>query len=199
MQFKRSNWEDISRYFKQTFVKFKETGDKLFYIRNVRSDVVEGMEKDSCPFELYLWEDQPYEVDYVLPHKSFFQYAKRAVLLERIPAKQYQRGLSSGNTKLRALGRDGTTTNLDLSFDTLGAFVEKQPWMSLTDAVANKVKNYSVVLSPRMAYIPFTNTIYVDMLAVATVNKKAKTVYINHPIFKPEIAELVKGTEFTIV
>src|SRR5687767_7922141 len=106
MLFLPSNVDDINRYYRNTYVKFKETGDRLMYISDVNSHRIVGQADtggDGPPeeFVIYLSEAHPYEIDYVLPHKSFFQAADKAVLLSRIPAKQYQRGISQHNTSLQ--------------------------------------------------------------------------------------------------
>ena len=61
MIFKASNWEDISRYYRNTYVKFKETGDRLFFIRRVDSYAVTGTDEDGTEFELYLKLKEKFE------------------------------------------------------------------------------------------------------------------------------------------
>ena len=198
MIFKSTNFDDINRYYKATYVKFKETGDKLFYIRNVSPTSVTGCDEDGTEFELFLNDEYPYEVDYILPRKSFFQMGKRACLLQRIPAKQYQRGLSNSNTRVNALGKTGSVNAVELTFDVLTEFVNKQAFPSLSKAVLNKAKDHSVVLSPRFAYVPDMKAIFADAILVAEVNPEDKLVVVRHPIFKPELLELAADTEFKV-
>jgi hypothetical protein len=196
--FNSSNHEDIHRYYRNTFVKFKETGDTLYYIRSVNSEVVRGTDATGTEFELWLSDEHPYEVDYILPHKSFFQYKKRACLLVRVPAKQYQRGLSSSNTRVNALSKTGSVQAVELGFDVLTEFVNKQSFASLHKAVLNKAKEASITLSPRFAYVPDMKAIYADTSLVAEVRPDEKLIVVRHPIFRPEISELAKGSEFKV-
>jgi hypothetical protein len=196
--FNSSNHEDIHRYYRNTFVKFKETGDTLYYIRSVNSEVVRGTDATGTEFELWLSDEHPYEVDYILPHKSFFQYKKRACLLVRVPAKQYQRGLSSSNTRVNALSKTGSVQAVELGFDVLTEFVNKQAFASLHKAVLNKAKEASITLSPRFAYVPDMKAIYADTSLVAEVRPDEKLIVVRHPIFRPEISELAKGSEFKV-
>jgi hypothetical protein len=196
--FNSSNHEDIHRYYRNTFVKFKETGDTLYYIRSVNSEVVRGTDATGTEFELWLSDEHPYEVDYILPHKSFFQYKKRACLLVRVPAKQYQRGLSSSNTRVNALSKTGSVQAVELGFDVLTEFVNKQAFASLHKAVLNKAKDASITLSPRFAYVPDMKAIYADTSLVAEVRPDEKLIVVRHPIFRPEISELAKGSEFKV-
>lgn len=199
MMFVPSAAEDINKYYRHTFVKFKETGDTLYYIRDVGHRLIRGTDQDGTEFELYLSDDHPYEVDYVLPNKSFFQLANSACLLQRIPAKQYRRGLCGENTRLTRIGKTGNLVGLDLSFDALKAFVAKQTFPSLSSVLMKKCKAVSLALSPRFAYVPVNGAIFADLHAVAIVNKKDKTINMLHSIFKPEIEELAKNTDMVIV
>jgi len=197
MLFIPNNTEDISRYYKNTFVKFKETGDTLFYIKYVKNDCVQGVSQDGTPFELYLGNEFPYEVEYVLPHKSYFQWKECACLLQRIPAKQYQRGISNNNTSLHYLRSTGSVGEQSLDFDVLAAFVSKQMFLSLEAAVESDKD--SVVLSPRMAFVPHSRKIYIDFLCVGQLTPKRKGVKCFYEIFRPELTNLVMGTDYKVL
>jgi hypothetical protein len=196
MQFIASNYEDIARYYRNTFVKFRETGDTLYYIRSVSSYSIRGTDENGTEFELFLNDEVPYELDYVLPRKSFFQYRGQACLLQRIPAKQYQRGVSENNVRLQLIQKKGTVQTIDLGFEALKAFVSKPAFPRLDDAVANKEGNNSVVLSPRFAYAPAIKTIYADLVPVATIVGKA--VRVSHKIFAPELAKIAESSSFSL-
>lgn len=199
MIFISSVWEDISRYYKGTYVKFKEMGDRLFYIRRVDHISVQGQDENGTEFELCLNDDYPYEVDYILPNKSYFQAGKRAVMLQRIPAKQYQRGISSSNTQLCSLNKLGGIAKHDMGFDMLKLFVTKQTYPTFLDALRNKERNISVALNQRMAYVPDASAIFVDFVPVAMVDRKARTISMSRPIFKAEVEKLVANTEYKVI
>jgi len=199
MLFSTANYEDIHRYYRCTYVKFKEMGDRLFYIRDVGHSQVRGTDEDGTEFELYLNHDDPYEVDYVLPHKSYFQYAKRACMLQRVPAKQYRRGLCAENTRLTAIGKTGNLVNIDIGFDVLKAFVTKQAFPSIKTVLTMKNKPLSVALSPRFAFAPEPGLIIADQLTVATVDKKQQKVTIHREIFRPEVLKFVNDLNMEIV
>jgi hypothetical protein len=199
MQFNSHNWEDIQRYYRHTYIKFKETGDTLFYIRDVSPSQVRGTDQDGTEFVLYLNEDEPYEVDYVLPNKSYFQYAKRACMLQRIPAKQYRRGICSDNVRITGLSKTGGLVAIDVTFDTLKAFVSKQAFPSMRTVLMQKSKPLSIALSPRFAFVPEGGFLFCDQTCVAQIDKKTKKVHIQHLIFKPEIEKLIEGAELEII
>ena len=196
MLFIPENADDISRYYRNTFVKFRETGETLFYIQNVNCDKVTGTAADGTPFELLLDQAHPYEVDYLLPRKSFFQYGVHACLLQRIPAKQYQRGVSESNTTITRLATNKET--LSFGFELLTSFVGKQAFPKLLSVIGDKSK-VSVALSPRLAYISASRQIYADLTKIGQVKMKERTIQCPYPIFKPELEALVQGTPYKVV
>lgn len=194
MQFVPSARSDIQKYYLNTFLKFKETGDLLLYLTGVDNHAITGQVEDGRDFKLYLSETDPYEVDYILPHKSFFQFGEKAVMLQRIPARQYFRGISPENTAVvfKVPGQ-GELSKLNLGFEVLKAFVQKQKFLSLTEAMAAKDLT-SAVLGPRMMYMKANKTIYIDFTPVAKVATDNKHLVIIAPIFKEDIQEFLVST-----
>lgn len=189
MLFIPSNREDILKYYKNTYVKFKETGDTLYFIEHVYEDRIVGTSENGQPFTLYMDDEHPYELEYVLPQKSFFQYGEHAAMLRRIPARQYYRGVSPDNTQIMYLAA-GTVRKFDLGFGTISAFVNKKQFFSLSQA--RKSPNYSCVLSPRMMYQRTNRGLYMDFVQIGTVY--ANEVRLSKPIFKTEVEDLMKQT-----
>jgi hypothetical protein len=192
MLFIPENQNDIAKYFRQSFLKFKPSEgdewnpDTLFFIDNVDRFIVTGKVDDGREFKIYLSNDHPYVVDYILPHKSFFQYGDHAVLLERVPARQYFRGITCENTALHYRKPDGTIANQDLSFKTLQAYVKKQKFFTIQEALAQR-KVKSCVMNSRMMIVPDTRSIYVDFTEIAKVEPDNKTIKMTAPLFLPEL------------
>lgn len=199
MIFIPANYEDIQRYYRQTYVKFREFGDKLFYIKDVLPKVVLGKDEDGTEFELHMSEEFPYEVDYVMPNKSVFQYKNHAHILQRIPAKQYYRGLNSNNTSISRLDRSGVVCPIHIDFDVLKAYVRKQEFPQFDRAVTVIGRKTSVALSKRFIFVPNTKRIYADTLPVAEVDHAKKQVKVYQQMFMPEILELTRNSIFQTV
>lgn len=199
MLFVPSNIEDIQRYYKSTFVKFPETGDKLFYIKNVNVQKVSGTDNEGTPFELLLSEDFPYDVDYILPKKSYFQMGNYACLLQRVPAKQYSRGITENNVNIARLGSNGSTNGIPVGFEALLAYIAKPNFSSIQEALRNNNRDKSVALSPRMAFVQSTRTFYIDNIDVGRLDTKAQLLKCFSPLFAPELSAVVNGTSYKVV
>lgn len=194
MQFCPKNREDISRYFRNSYIKLHEFGDQLFFIEGVENTRIVGQHESGEKFCIYLNDETPYEMDYILPHKSFFQYQDHAVLLCRIPAKQYLRGLASSNTSLSYLDPGGKPKGHDLSFEILRAFVNKGEWPSLTAAWGIQ-NQYSVALSSRMMLNRQNRQLYIDFMPVATINAAQRRIDVKKALFLDEVNDLLASTE----
>jgi hypothetical protein len=196
MIFNSSNYEDIHKYYRHTYVKFPETGDTLYLIDTVSQREVSGTTENGDRFVLFLSDKEPYLVNYVLPKKSYFQFDKNACLLYRLPQRQYSRGLSKENTSIMYMGTTGKFDSVSPDFSLLRAYVNKPSFPTLNEAVANKGRCDSIALAPRFAYAPRTKTIYVDMQAIGTVNTEKKQIELLYPLFKNEVLALAKGSIF---
>lgn len=185
MNFMSSNWRDIQKYYEGTYVKFTEFGDQLFYISHVRPDSISGIDDDDTAFEMYLSDDMPYVVDFTLPHKATFQWKDSVYLLQRIPARQYRRGLCSDNTMITNVA---TGTSVDVGFQSLKAFVSKPSYSSFSNAFNTKAKTKAVALSPRMTYLR-SGSILIDNKKIAVFDYDTKKISMIHKIFLPEIMQ----------
>lgn len=192
MQFCPKNRDDIIRYYRNSYIKLREFQDQLFFIEGVDTNKIIGTHESGEKFLIYMNDDTPYEVDYILPHKSFFQFQKVAVQLQRIPAKQYIRGLAESNTLLTYLDAGGKTRQLPLEFQALKAFVNKPEWPTLTQA-CEKAECTSVALSSRMMLNKVNRQLCVDFLPVATVIKERRRVEVKKMLFFDEVQALIKN------
>lgn len=201
MIFVPSSANDIERYYYNTYVKFHETGDRLFFIDSVSKYKVSGICDDETPFDLYLSDEFPYEVNYVLPNKSFFQMGEHAYLMERKPAKQYKRGLCAENVSIQRHRGGSEFTQVPIGFEILKAFVAKQAFSSLKEAFLNVEKKLSIALSPRMMYVPKGGRLFVDKTQIATIrgDKKGNRILeLHHPIFKADVEAIMDKQFFTL-
>jgi hypothetical protein len=192
MHFVPSNRDDIIRYYRNTYIKLSEYGDMLFLVENIDSMRVMGRCENGDPFCIYMDEDTPYKVEYILPHKTFFQLGANAVQLQRVPAKQYFRGLCSQNTQMLMMIAPGQLRQAELNFANLKQFVTKQAFSGLRAAIGNN-EAVSVVLSPRMMYLRSRKEIYIDFTPVAKVNPGKLLVSVTKPIFLNEVKELLEN------
>jgi hypothetical protein len=192
MLFVPKNRDDISRYYRGTYLKLKEFGDELFLIEHVEANAITGKHESGKPFIIYLDDETPYEVDYILPHKSFYQDGANAVQLVRVPAKQYYRGLCASNTALVTVSNVGVIKQGTIDFNSLKKFVYKQAFFSLKAAIGTE-GNITCAMSSRMMYHRSKRELYIDQEPIAKVNPGKLQISLYYPIFANEVMDVLKS------
>lgn len=168
MDFTSSNHQDIDRYYRGCYVKFEERGDKLHVIEKITPDYVEGKNEDGDNFRILLSDNNPYQMKFVLPKKSLFLYKNSIFILEKVPAKQFKRGIADSNVTLFNLEK---SQYYPLCFDALKAYVNKKACVSFKEAFKNKRPS---MLSDRMWYYPEAGKLFLDRVPIYWYNKVTK-------------------------
>lgn len=184
MKFVPSNADDIRRYYEGTYVKLREFGDKLFQLTKVYGnrdgdyEVVLTDSEDNV-FSILLEEDEPYHMEFSLPHKACFAFSNSVYMLQRIPARQYKKGITGENTSITEVF---TGQPLNLSFKRLEAFVQKMSYVPLNSALFDKkpAKIVGVPLSSRFSFHCPTQCFYVDHLQFAHFNREKNLIEPTH-------------------
>lgn len=186
-------WEDVDKYYRHTYIKYKDFGDTLLKIYSVSPNGVNLV--DLSGVEYYFdFESGDYQLDYILPKRTSFQYKSHAVHLSRIPARMWKKGLCDKNTYMRFLRDTGNWTALPLDLETISGFIHKPVYPSLTDALHNFKTDLwsSAALSPRISICKLKNFIYVDTLRVGSFKRTSKVV-VSNPLLKEELLSVFKG------
>ncbi len=189
MELLPSNAQDIHKYYCDSYVKLKEFGDQLFYISKVGKDSVFFHDKDNREGVIYLHEQEPYTLLPSMPNKTMYQLSSYAYSMNRFPARQYSRGISSNNCRIFRLGTYGWDA-VDVNFTTLNGYVDKPAFPTALDALGGTYN--SVALSNRIA-INYGGTVYCDQVIIGTFLKKDKEYVANiHPLFVLEFTRIAK-------
>lgn len=194
MILKPSNANDIQRYFSGTFVKFSGFGDRLFYINEVNKDAIHGKDDDGHDFILSLHEEAPFEMDYVLPNRAVYQLGKTVAMLQRIPARQYKRGVCDDNTKLF---RPGNGERMDLTLANLKKFVNKPSYRTLRQALYGKSADIEIAITPRFWFRKRDQTLFLDTVPVALFQRDTRKIQTSK-LFKQDVANLVSIDPFEV-
>jgi hypothetical protein len=194
MKFAPSTYADIRKYFDSTYAKFAELGEKLLYIKQIKQDSITATDSAGDVYELVLEEAAPYEMTYTLPHRALFAHKGRAYMLQRIPARQYQRGINTANTQIISVP-DGKKQSL--SWELLDAFTNKQDYQTLAEAVFGKFNKeiIAVPLSCRSMFDRRLQAIFFDRQQVANVSRDGKKIQ-TVSLFKEEVEEMMTDTRF---
>lgn len=185
------NFDDVKKYFQHTYVKFAETGDHIWHVDTVSPNEIICTDKNKEQVGIDL--NIGYNLEYILPRKAIFQFGNEAVMLSRIPARQWKKGMCKANTAFHILNSEGTWMALNFDIHMIEGFVNKPSYYPVDLAVKELSKESvdhvaSVALNPRMA-ICHSGKLFVDNVLVGKISFKEKTLLCKK-IFKPEISKV---------
>jgi hypothetical protein len=191
----QDNYTDINRYYKKTYIKLAEFGDKLFFVNEVDSDGIYLTDREGVEYKISLHNDAPYNIDLIFPHKTLYQYGDYCALLTRVPARQYHRGIANSNCSISVLTQSGWE-DVGLNWEVLEAYVYKPQFKSLEQALKC---NNSYALSPTFAVVysdEASHNIYCYNNKVGKVNRIVGKYNIN-PLILPEFNSLLISTNMS--
>lgn len=186
------NWKDIQKYYHGTFVKFRELGDIPVYIDKVTGEAIWGVLHDGEKVELQLCQEG-YQLDYCIPKKTVYQVGRTAYILERVPARQWKKGLSEQNTSVSMITPSGEFSKVSMNMNNIYAFVNKPDYRDLFDLLHGYE---SVALNSRVYALPNGN-ICSDQNTLGTWDMGNKVYY--HRPFEEEFRKLFFGRPYTLI
>lgn len=183
------NWEDATKYFKDCYVKFKETGDEIFFVETVSPSLLVACNRAGEEVGLDL--NNGYTLDYVIPKKTIYQWGEQATMLSRIPARMWKKGINKANTRFEVLRYNGTWQPSGFDFNTLEAFVNKPCYTTFADfekSVRNGGPMESAAISPRVS-ASRDGSVFIDSVKVGQFYPDKKLLKLK-AIFYPELKPL---------
>lgn len=201
MKFCLETAKDLNKYFNGTFVKFRgisgvfsdgtecAPADELVHsVDSIQGNMIKGKRfenGETIPYQFLLYSEHSHaapEIDFILPKKSYFNTGNGAMLLQRIPARQYRRGICGDNTEILLL--KGTIFHPSaVNFQNLDKYVRKPSWPQFGE------QGISYAVSRRIAVSG--TQVYVDQTPIGTINYKDRRISVI-PLFAPEIQTILK-------
>lgn len=169
----KENVEDVKKYFQGTFVKFKEEGDKVYKISSVGTSHLVAQDSTGEEIEVNVFsatdtKHKPYEIDYVIPKRTVYQYGDCAAMLYRVPARMWRKGMDPRNTEFVIFKENGQAGKLEMTHSIIEGFVNKPGYYTFDDAVNNFQNGESLLsaaLSPRV-FITRKGGVHIDQVLV---------------------------------
>lgn len=188
MKVDNSNWEDCQKYFGNTWIKVKECGERVYHVDHVSSAYTDlsspprGENDEDADIRIDM--KNGYTIDYVIPKKTIFQYGKQAIVLQRIPARMWKKGMDSKNTEFLALNEKSTWGKVPINLSIIDGFVNKPSYFDLVTALAEfKTDLVSAAFSPRISMSKdgsvFIDTVFVAKYYMKDNAIKVKKIFVN--------------------
>lgn len=192
------NFDDVKKYFQHTYVKFKETGDHIWHIDSVSPSemICSDKSKEEVGIDLQIG----YNLEYILPRKAAFQLGEYAVMLSRIPARQWKKGLCKANTAFHRLAAEGSWLADSFNISMIEGFVNKPSYYNIDLALQQfraGIGLQSVAITPRIS-VTNTGKIFIDQTLVGRFSLENNEA-ICKKIFQSELAKVFPLFKFKLV
>lgn len=161
----------------------------LVLISEVRDDALRFTDEKRMDYSPNA--DRGFEFEFIPLEKKLFNFGEQICCIRRIPARQFQRGVCRANTLITSLSVENTQVGLSFAAVAAAYADEKRntPEM-VAEYVAGKRKQ--LLVSPMFAFIGKKLYLYETPVAVV----KDKTLLVEEPIFRQEVADMVEKHHF---
>lgn len=168
-----NNYQDAKKYYEGCWIKVAECGDRIYTVDSVTrkyTDLSSPPRGDNDEdAEIRIDMEKGYNIQYVIPKKTVFQFGESALLLQRIPARMWRKGMDQKNTEFLTLSAKGVWKKIAMSTDVIEGFVNKPSYLSVEDATHQfKFSLESAAITPRISLTKegsvFIDTIFVGKL-----------------------------------
>lgn len=182
--------KDFRQRYQNTYGFFttKETNKRiLVVISNVEENKVDFYDVDRNQYSAQV--NMGVQFEFVAPVKRLFTDGKIIMLIQRKPARQWQRGLSSSNTSITNID---TGANITLNFSRVQEAYGKSHVFNPKDHAKYLSENSSIcLLSDMFAFVG--DTLYLYNVAVGKVNKETKVITMDQKVFHQEVCDLLRN------
>lgn len=187
-----TNWQDGDKYFTGCFIKVKEYGDTICRVEKVSAEGIWCTDEfgNNVCIELdgSVTNKVGYDLDYILPKRTWFQMGECAVFLNRNPARQWKKGICKQNTMLFSMMGSGKLAPEGLNFTTLHAYTHKPANHNKLPENGN-INGESLAIHPRFA-VSREGSLFLDLTEIGKVLWKDKTVLVKK-LFVSDVTPLV--------
>lgn len=186
-EFKLSSWGDFSKRYNKTFGWYlSDKGPKLLVQVGEVSSAgtkfygAEGQEYFALPDKGNVFEFLPVE-------RGLYNIARGVVLCQRVPARQWRRGLHRDNTQIKLMDA-GSFSSLDITFDLLAEIFTAPDYDNAIQQFL-KGKRVSVAFNSMFGCLK-NGTFLLFGSKIGTYNKDV--IELDSDLFFQEVSDLVR-------
>jgi hypothetical protein len=191
----RNNAGDFLRRYQNTFGYYplKDRAEKLLVkIDKVTDTTVNFRDKDGYKYSAVA--DNNVQFEFIQVNKGWYNQANsKPVFFSRVPARQWQRGISPQNTVCYTFADSGVLTKSHVDYDTVECI--QNAYKPFIDAYF-RGEISSVALNKFFAIGPEKNLYMFDLLAGEIVEDKIK---VKLPLFRQEIIDCVRRLNLNLI
>lgn len=178
-EFKRERWEDFQARYQGTYGWYSLSNRKvLVRLTRVREDSLTFTDKTG--FEYSANPDCGNVFTFLPLTRGCYQYKENVVVVQRVPRRQWKRGICDGNTSIHVIGQGAIAVDFDVLEEIFKPKAEI-PFNINTPTAINNI--FSIV----MGYV------YLYDRPIAKVDKAKMEISCLTNLFKQEIQDLCRN------
>lgn len=190
------NANDVNKYFGNTYVVIKEYNPDVCLLLHKHHgnllSFIDTISNEQGGLSFDEWNNS-YTLDFQLPHKQVFNYGDGVMILERIPARMWKKGISNENTRFYFLVTNGQWKHVSFGSDKVNALLKHRnhpPQFNLDALCSGRA------LTERMS-LAATGKLYIDTFPIGKVDFAKKTLLVM-AAFKDQVAKVDALSTFKV-
>ena len=188
-----NNHHDFRARYQSTFGYYvdPDTGKRLpVFVANCNQYRVTFNDIDGR--ELHVKVDSGIEFEFIPVDRGFFQVDEEVYYLERVPARQWKRGICNENTRPYSL-----TDALHSCLANYLHIISKMYPINCSTAWRSSKEGYPVALSKHFA-ISAANVLYFYNKEIGTVDHTTDTIKLNNDMLLQEVTDLFRRNNLNV-
>lgn len=193
----KESYPDFKKYYLNTYIKLKETGDNLYWVDRVDEEYTTLLSMEDSE-KILLSHENGYNVDFILPRKASFLHKNVLYHLARTPARQWKKGICKENTTCAYLAHTGKWTSGELTNNVITSYCQKNIFFPLESINSSTFGNrFALPIDTRFS-LDKTGKLWLDMNFIGEINITTRTIKINK-IFQYEVENIFDLTKIYTV
>ncbi len=191
----RENARDFRQRYLGTY-GFYTTTNKRLLVKMTEINERKVTFMDAQRNEFFAYADTKVEFEFIPVDRGFYNSQEDAVLLTRVPSRQWSRGISDNNTTVQKMGKGGLIP-IQLSMDLLNGIFVGSPDMEMCLKQYLEGKRQTVALSKYFALSP--DGLYFYEARVGT--REGDTLTLQNDQVYQEVSDLIRRNSlpFTLI
>ncbi len=177
-EFKSAGWKDFQQRFQGTFGWFETANKRPMLVQLTKVSDTRLLFTNKDGMEMIANPDKENVFTFIPVERGVYDTGKTVVYVERIPNRQWKRGICDENSKIIDLE---TNDQLRCSFELL-------------ESIFSKPSSRGVVFNNIVAFIG--DTVYLYNRVIGTKDKKAITLSDN--LFEQEVSDIVRDHKLNL-
>ena len=193
--FSSKSWRDFSQRYAQTFGWYlpEDKPDRKVLVKVLEVAPHTAKFTDESGFIYQASADTGNVFEFIPVERAVYNTENDVLLCQRVPARQWRRGLHTSNTQVMSLV---TFTTQELTFKLIATIFGPQDWEAYRTAFINK-QRANVALDPTFSIIG--KKVFAYHGEIGTFAREEGSIILNTPLYQQELSDLARDYQLPYI